>query len=634
MRIFNKEMTCQNIFMLALSAFMFASCSSENATEENGGTSETQIPGVSCQIAPFENEGEILTRSTATLSGGTIVFGWDEYDHLSIFADGQSTICDYSLKEIIRPDFAMFTGGGFELTKDQRYFALSKTENTGNREHGTRIPDMRNITLSYDGQRMTENGSTAHLGAYDYMSASCICEATGSAQFSFKHLGSILRLVFKPSDNTEDAEAFKATEFTSVEMYDSENSFLKPLRPFSFYDGLSPDGTTYNQKWADPEITSGDKRISIALGDGTNGITPSTGALADGTSSTGEILVVYIMIPPTDFRNKTIGFVLNGKNGEKFYSSYTGYQTNMGKVSQMTMKPTQSTDFNVTLKINHLWQHGNTLDNTSAGAKTRATGDPGYDDIHADPTHLYYFFCIDNKVIKKGELTGGTWTPNSDKTICTYSEKLTLQVNKSTIANIKTARLYVVAGNTDLKATSAPGMNYASITEGTSAESAVQALTYNIISGEQSVTQAFMRDLYSTPWESDATFVGALTDPMQDVYLYHTAAKVDLQWNSSTTLPVTGESAYVKVNNVNASGLSVFKPITNTYSESGTYNVQSPIEDDRWINGRQVFYLPQFANNTCQYKVTIGDKTQETVNFSPVPVSVGFTSWLRWLKKY
>lgn len=630
MKILDKIISCRNISMLAFSAFLIVSCGNENAVEDNKGMQEV-TPGVSCEIVPFENEGEVLTRSTVNLVDGKIVFSWDSSDHLSIFAEGETTICDYSLQSIIRPDYAKFTGGGFELTKDKRYFALSKTENTGNRDKGTSIPDMRNITLSYDGQRMTSNGSTAHLGAYDYMTSSCICEATGSAQFTFKHLGSILRLVFKPSDDTDEAAAFNETEFTSVEMYDSENSFLKPLRPFSFYDGLSPDGTTYNQKWADPGITSSDKRISIALGtDAEHGITPSFGTLADNTTSSGKILVVYIMIPPTDFRNKTIGFVLNGKNGEKFYSSYVGYQTNMGKVSQMTMKPTQSTDFKVTLKVNHLWQHGYTLDNTSAGAKTRATGDPGNDDVHADPTNLYYFFCIDGKVIKKDKLTGGKWVPNSDNTICTYSNSdgtpktLTLQVDKASIEDIKTARLYVVAGNRDLTTSTAPAMDYASITEGAeNSEDAVKALTYNIISDDQTTTQAFMRDLYSTPWESNATFVGALTDPMQDVILYHTAAKVDLKWNSSAIL-----SDNVSVNNVKSTKLSLFKPTNNSSAETANYTVTKAIDEENWVNGRQVFYLPQF--NT--YNVTIGSNTQN-VTFSPTTTN-GFTSWLRWLKNY
>ena len=129
-----------------------------------------------------------------------------------------------------------------------------------------------------------------------------------------------------------------------------------------------------------------------------------------------------------------------------------------------------------------------------------------------------------------------------------------------------------------------------------------------------------------------STFIGALKDPYQDVILYHVAAKVDLKWNSSAMLPITGENAFVKVNNVKNSGLSLFKPTTNTY-ETGSYNVKAPIEEDTWLNGRQVFYLPQFANSNCTYNVKIGDKPAENVTFSPATTN-GFTSWLRWLRKY
>lgn len=622
----------------------FLSCAKDVASDEGNG--EEALKGVFASVEEMEVVGE--TRSTLTYDATQgMLFAWDSgeetKDHLTVFPDNNSTsMCDYVISNPIRPHYAEFTATGFSLSDNCKYYAIGKSEKTAGGD--TKIYSKSEIIFDYAGQVQSSNDNTAHLGKYDYLASAAVSEGTDNAHFSFKHLGSTLRIrLYMSSSASSDAKAdFKATTFKSLEMYDSGNSFAGTKRTFSFTcdkhvdaNGM-PRGDWYKyDAKGDPFTPTDDnkQRFSVKLGE--SGFTPN---------ANGE-LIVFMQVPPTDLTGSTIGFILKGeKSGQPktYYFSLSGRPIEMGKAYKWGLVGSESTDFTVTLKVNHLWQHGNTLDNTSAGAKTRATGDPGYDDIHADPTHLYYFFCVDGKVIAKGTnhdvggpLTDGEWSENKETHICTYNKPLHLTVNKNAISDISTARLYVVAGNRDLTTSTAPNMSYSSIIiDADESENAVKALTYNIISGDQTTTQAFMRDLYSTPWESDATFVGALTDPMQDVVLYHTAAKVDLQWNSSTTLPVTGESAYVKVNNVNASGLSVFKPITNTYSESGTYNVQSPIEDDRWINGRQVFYLPQFANNTCQYKVTIGNKTQETVNFSPVPVSVGFTSWLRWLKKY
>ena len=172
--------------------------------------------------------------------------------------------------------------------------------------------------------------------------------------------------------------------------------------------------------------------------------------------------------------------------------------------------------------------------------------------------------------------------------------------------------LYVVASQTAL--------TLSELAAGTSEETVVQALTYNLPS---TGVQTFMRDLYSTPWDA-TNFVGNITDPMQDVTLYHVAAKVDLKWNSTSAIE------NVSVNNVKNSGLYIFKPTENA-NEPGTYNASQTMDIDQQYNGRYVFYLPQFTNN-CTFNVTLGGNPEEYITFTPATTG-GFTSWLRWLKK-
>ncbi|MCQ2536691.1 MAG: hypothetical protein MJ110_06975 [Lachnospiraceae bacterium] len=655
---YNKLSSFQmKVALAALSALSFLSCSSDSVSSEGQGKDTPS--GVFATI-----EGKSVaeeTRSSLTYSDTQgMIFAWDSSvenkDHLTIFPDNNTGIkCDYELSNAIRPNYAEFTADGFSLSPNTKYFAFSKNEDTAGGE--TKIYSKSEIVMDFGGQKQSANGNTAHLGKYNYLASAAVSGETDDAHFSFKHLTSTLRirLYMKEAETTpQQREDFKETTFTSLEMYDSGNSYAGTKRTFSFTCDKHVDANgmprndwyKYDAKGDPFSPTDGNKqRFSVKLGE--SGFQPD--------QTTGE-LTVYMEVPPTDLTGNTIGFILKGKKDDvekTYYFSISGRPIEMGKLLKLGLKGSESTDFNVTLKVNHLWQHG----------QTRATGDPGYDDVHADPTHLYYFFCVDGKVIAKGTnhdvdgpLTGGIWSENKETHICTYSKEdaehnvkplvLPLVVDKTKIDNIATARLYVVAGNTDLKATSAPGMSYASITADAerktsdqafagSSESAVQALTYNIISGSQEDTQAFMRDLYSTPWKDNATFVGALTDPMQDVILYHTAAKVDLKWNSTTALPIEGDYRYVKVNNVASTGLSIFKPTVNT-GATGSYTVSTPFDEDTRYYGRQVYYLPQF--NT--YDVTVGSNVQDgsdeshpLVTFSPATTN-GFTSWLRWLKNY
>lgn len=622
------------VALAALSALSFLSCSSDSVSVE--GDRKDSPSGV---FATIEEKG-VVEETRSSLSYDDVqgmVFAWDSSgknkDHLTIFPDNNTGIkCDYELSNAIRPNYAEFTADGFSLSPNTKYFAFSKNEDTAGGE--TKIYSKSEIVMDFGGQKQSANGNTEHLGKYNYLASAAVSGETDDAHFSFKHLTSTLRirLYMKVGEaTTEQINAFKATTFISLEMYDSGNLFAGTKRTFSFTcdkhvdaNGMPRDDWYKYDAKGDPfSPTDGNKqRFSVQLGE--SGFKPDP--------TTGE-LTVYMEVPPADLTGNTIGFILRGKdadsNDKTYYFSLSGRPINMGKLLKWGLKGSESTDFAVTLKVNHLWQHG----------QTRATGDPGYDDVHADPTHLYYFFCVDGKVIAKGTnhdvdgpLTGGEWSENKETHICTYNKPLHLTVNKNAISDISTARLYVVAGNRDLTTSTAPNMSYSSITiDADESEDAVKALTYNIISGDQTTTQAFMRDLYSTPWESNATFVGALTDPMQDVILYHTAAKVDLKWNSTTALPVTEPNCYVKVNNVASTGLSIFKPTVNA-GATGSYTVSTPFDEDTRYNGRQVYYLPQFN----QYDVTVGSHTHAgdgKITFSPATTN-GFTSWLRWLKNY
>lgn len=630
--------------VLAAIVVLFSSCAGDE--EMNGGKPEVPgYDGIVAEVLPMEDASQ-GSRSSLTFDAQKgMVFSWNDPDNnpdvLTVFPESGAASGQYTLSKMLDANntLAQFTATGFSLSAGMRYYALSKKENA---EHPTwRFPSAGNITFDYSGQRQTASGDneTSHLGEYDFMAATALCENQDNAFFAFKHLGLTLRMILKglPAN----------VEYTELEIYDSENTFRQPIRTIDISKGLDAEGNytpAYND--LDPTSKSYNQRFKLALGTKDTGIIPTTD---DGNSH--KKIVAYIELPPFDFTGKNIVFVLKSKDGtNNYYGTYEGYKLNAGKAYQMTVNMQPASTYVVNVKVAYNWQHGNTV--------SRATGDPGNEEGFDAPNYIYAFFCVDGKVqtykyfqvgnnseVAQDDKANDAWTAPDQNNVITYKTPLVFSASNPTDAS--TARVYIAASRTAL---SIPG-----ITEGTTSEKeVVRAIKYDMqdvatspeVNSELDASQLFMRDLYSTPWDA-TNFVGKLKDPYQDIILYHVAAKVDLKWNSSMSL-IYIDSEHpennintVSVNNVQSTNLSLFQPATvngtSPFVGTNNYTVTSTIEADRQFYGRQVFYLPQMATttspNTSTYNVTIGNKAAEPVNFKPVTTD-GYTSWLRWLRQY
>lgn len=632
-----KESTTTNIMRrgfisaLAVCATLFSSCSSDSDFAEN----KDAITRTGDVIAEAQSKTmvDVATRSSLSYSSGRLNFSWDGDDALTVFAkNNDESKMQYNIKQAESYGAnSSFTSTDFILTDDKTYIALSKIEGHGGGP-ATKIPDQRNITIDYSGQVQKGNANPAHLGYYDFMAAATTVKPEEDAHFSFEHIAATMRIV--AMSKTGD-ETFKTIRFHKIDIYDSENSFRQPERSFSLDAGMQSDNT-YKVVWPEQTITS-DKRFSVDLQDNeddSKGVLPKSSFVEGGTNTYND-LVVYVEVPPTDFTGKTMGIILYGKDSEghevTYYGTHKGVNLEAGNAYNLYFVSQQTTDYNVTLKLNHLWQHGNTV--------TRTTGDPGYDKDINLPKYIYYVFSVDEKVRAVKDTTGtgpdnayntitvtgaddNKWTLNNETYISTYSKMLTFPTTDDD--KDKKKQIFVIASDYELPTSTFDGIN-----DGV-AISELLAKTYDIKTPtDQTTSQAFLRDLYSTPWVSEAPFVGDLTDPMQDVILYHVAAKVDLKWNSETEMTV-GTGSDIKVSNVVSSGLSLFKPTTNTNDlENGTYTVTTPITYGTFINGRQVYYLPQFSDN--QYNVTIGAQNYTPYEFTGTSTEGGFTSWYRAL---
>ena len=627
------------IFALACCAALLTSCSSEDGFGSNNGNGNGDATNsLIVEATPKTMHGFTTSRSKLSFTSEGMAFTWTGDDKLTVWeSTNSSEKMTYNLTSGAGEPRAKFQATSFNLLKDHFYISLSKE---GDVTHAT-INSPSNITLNYAGQVQTGNANYNHLGNYDYMVAGALCLQDNLTSFQYDHLGVTLRLWMWP-ENSSDYEDFKATEFTDLEIYDSENGYRKPQRYFSFDAGLS--GGTYRPIWPEQNIQASDPRFTMKLESSINsghGIKPTEKfddeSYNNDTDPSGNLLL-YIEVPPVDLRGKTLGFIIKGKKGEEnktYYATVAGENILAGNAYQYNLKLKKPTEYKVTLKINHMWQHGD----PELTPTSKATGDPGYDKEYGLPAHVYYIFCVDNKVRAVKHQGEGTekavnhfntsttdWTTDKsapERIISTLSNDylLTLSVPETEAGVPK--RLYVIASKEAI-----PDSKFSGIANGDD-ESEVQALTYDLdgtygVFGDK---QIFMRDLYSTPWQSNVTFVGNLTDPEQDVFLYHTAAKVDLKWNSTEAM--TPSTHNISVTGVKSTGLSMFQPTTN--SGFGSYSESTTITPGTMYNGRQVYYLPQFSNN--QYNVTIGEKNYSNYQFNEVSTDGGFTSWYRALIK-
>lgn len=637
----NKSLT----FLFTVTALLLtASCSNDVIPEGN----EPQIgDGESGLYAEALPKNFVGSRSSLNYSSYGMMFSWTHDDVLSVFAKENDQAAQlFALKSGEGDVRATFSSAGFNLEPGWRYYCLSKAPNDK-----VTISNYDEIALNYSGQTQIGNANSSHLGKYDFMASSAVCSATDRADFRFAHLGFTLRVVMKADDSmtADDKNAFYNTKFTSLEIYDNQNAFRQQLRKFSFSTGTTATG--YTVTWPEQEINGKDhftlkirKSNDPESPDYEVGIQP-TDPRHDGTSpgATGNWprLICYIELPPFNFENKKIGFVLRGKDTSNkdvtYQGSYDGYNMNMGDAYQVNVPVKQTKDYQVTIQLNNEWQLGNE-------PTSRATGDPGVDDEFGLPSHLYYIFCVDGKVRAMKDHTGqgienvvnhiainnvgdNKWT--TDKSISTYGKTLVFPTND--IDADKRKQLYVIASKTELDEHTFDGIENGDTT------TVIRNLKYAIPSGTQEETQTYLRDLYTTPWSNDFTFVGNLDDPIHTVVLYHAAAKVDLKWNYATamTLTETDANSLIKVSDVKNSNLLLFTPAIND-NESGSYSVTAPITYANYRNGRQVFYLPQFSDN--MYNVTIGSHkyTEDNSNkyqFEGVTTTNGFTSWLRALIK-
>lgn len=613
-------------FIIALSSVMAACTSEEIGTQPDNPTPLSDE--IVCIAEPKEFVGDIESRSKISFSKTSgMLFSWENSDQLTIFPEGNNdTRAIYQLNSLSEtsPNKAHFNCPNFQLASSNTYYCFSKVseDNPGNYT----IAKRDEIKVTYAGQRQLKSGSSTateesdphvfgHLGLRDFMVSTGKCEKADLVSFQFKHLGYTLRMVLKGLPIGQ--------KFKRIEVYDSEDKYRQPKRILNFDN--NPEA--WQPVDMEDETNKNAERMLLYLGpdkdadnDNSNdeGISPNS----DGT------IVAYMELPPFDFSKKdlVVNLVNADPAGINYYCTYIGTSFAAGKAynRELMMKPVDK--FETTIKVDYNWYYGNLA--------SRATGDPGYEEKFEAPKYLYAFFCVNGIVEDVREFTNipaADWSEPYEsgytKTI-EYKEKLVFKPRNNEEAN--NSRLYIMASDTEFAHGIDP-LDHRTETD-------VQKLIYSIPAQRtdesdadyQTRTQKFMRDLYSTPWEDNSNFIGWLKNPSQTVTLYHVAAKVDNQWNNTTTTALSGNFT---ITGVQSNNLSIFQPTANgtsPFTGTTTTSVSTPITGASAWNGREYFYLPQPSNG--KYNIGIGGKSYTGFDFNDpntITKAGGYTSWLR-----
>lgn len=294
----------------------------------------------------------------------------------------------------------------------------------------------------------------------------------------------------------------------------------------------------------------------------------------------------------------------------------------------------------------------------SQEVESRAAGDPGTYEKFTLPKHLYlYLVNTDNDGNEDAsplqpegtDATNGyaldatKWT----KTKITTSDfqatgdsiyRYTDQININLPANRKSGVVYA--------AMSADPITVTLGTTGTTSEK-VKNATFVL---PTTVTDAncgeALKNLYSSPYnlmkKSDATsYYGNVSDytsnsPHVEMVLYHTAAKLDLNWNVASGIQSTTTVKSIEITGLSRGGY-LFRPMENTASASTTYShTITTTTGNQWY-GREETYVIPFGSDLNSYtlNMTVTNGVNSNTATKSQAIQIGnagktdiFTPWM------
>ena len=164
------------------------------------------------------------------------------------------------------------------------------------------------VSVSYKNQNQTSNNNANHVGAYEYLHASCV--ATSNTMVDYEHIGSFLKCVLTISSEYASS-TFTDVMLTSTSAVFTESAKYNPCQqPVSLTDKVMKTS------------------MSISLNSG------------NGFKSSNNQLIVYAMMCPAQWQGKTITVTAHDTDNHEFTGTFTpskNQTAGKGTVVNLTM---------------------------------------------------------------------------------------------------------------------------------------------------------------------------------------------------------------------------------------------------------------------------------------------------------
>lgn len=266
------------IVMLTMATML--SCSNDN--EFNSGNSE-YVNSVRVTVEDFQSESP-STRTAYTVDGSGFHFQWVEGDALGIYPVGGDQV-KFPISNGDGAATASFDGGAWKLRSEYKYAAYYPFS-----VDNYKI-DQKALPVSFTGQTQNGNGSTAHLGAYDYLACAATApDVNGGVDLTMKHLGAFVRLQLTMP---------KADTYSSVTLESNGTKFVT--------------AGTFDLTAATPTITptATSSTYTINL---TN----------VATTEKNQVITVYTIVAPANLSTSNITVTVHGTGKAKYAQTVSG----------------------------------------------------------------------------------------------------------------------------------------------------------------------------------------------------------------------------------------------------------------------------------------------------------------------
>lgn len=276
------------IHLCLASSLALAACSGQESLPKQEDGQEV------LELTASMPELTIITDTKSTLDQGT-TFSWEENDQLGFIPSASATHPEsdrqsmFYMKNVSQDGKdAKFIGNGWGLIRGKRYYSYYpySAENS-----------CSSVCVNYTGQTQASNGSSSHLGDYDFLHSWADIPATGEINLSYRRIGCVAKITITVPQSKRSAKFTKMTLSANEKLFLASGTY-NPSQEYPIRGNNNQAETV--------SLSTSSKAGAYVLNLGTgNGFS---------CDSNGQ-LILYVMMSPTAWAGKTISLALDGFSG-------------------------------------------------------------------------------------------------------------------------------------------------------------------------------------------------------------------------------------------------------------------------------------------------------------------------------